>query len=147
MPFVSMSPVSRTSARRPFLRAALAAYPPDIIVNATAFATATANDDAGVLSASGCPVLQVAQAGISRASWESSTRGLLPRDLAMHVVLPEVDGRIFAHAIAFKERGDPRRALRRPFSARSRIASLRPPIWRGPGCGCGARQALGGVSR
>jgi cobaltochelatase CobN len=89
-----------------FLRAALAAYPPDIIVNATAFATATAHDDAGVLSASGCPVLQVAQAGITRASWESSLRGLLPRDLAMHVVLPEVDGRIFAHAIAFKERSE-----------------------------------------
>jgi cobaltochelatase CobN len=89
-----------------FLRTALAAHPPDIIINATAFATATANDDAGVLSASGCPVLQVAQAGISRASWESSSRGLTPRDLAMHVVLPEVDGRIFAHAIAFKERGD-----------------------------------------
>jgi cobaltochelatase CobN len=89
-----------------FLRAALAAYPPDIIVNATAFATATAHDDAGVLSASGCPILQVAQAGISRASWESSTRGLMPRDLAMHVVLPEVDGRIFANVIAFKERGD-----------------------------------------
>ena len=89
-----------------FLRAALAAYPPDIIINATAFATATANDDAGVLSASGCPILQVAQAGISRAGWESSARGLTPRDLAMHVVLPEVDGRIFAHAIAFKERGD-----------------------------------------
>ncbi|MGM4916907.1 cobaltochelatase subunit CobN [Tardiphaga sp. 813_E8_N1_3] len=88
-----------------FLRAALAAYPPDIIINATAFATATAHDDAGVLSASGCPILQVAQAGISRASWEASTRGLTPRDLAMHVVLPEVDGRIFANAIAFKERG------------------------------------------
>ncbi|MEI9922203.1 MAG: cobaltochelatase subunit CobN [Bradyrhizobium sp.] len=89
-----------------FLRAALAAYPPDIIVNATAFATATAHDDAGVLAASGCPILQVAQAGISRASWESSTRGLMPRDLAMHVVLPEVDGRIFANVIAFKERGE-----------------------------------------
>lgn len=89
-----------------FLRAALAAYPPGIIINATAFATATANDDAGVLSVSGCPILQVAQAGISQASWEGSTRGLMPRDLAMHVVLPEVDGRIFAHAIAFKARGD-----------------------------------------
>jgi cobaltochelatase CobN len=89
-----------------FLRAALAAYPPDIIVNATAFATATANDDAGVLSASGCPILQVAQAGISRASWEGSSRGLMPRDLAMYVVLPEVDGRIFANVIAFKERGE-----------------------------------------
>lgn len=88
-----------------FLRAALAAYPPDIIINATAFATATVDDDAGVLSASDCPILQVAQAGISRASWEASTRGLAPRDLAMHVVLPEVDGRIFANVIAFKERG------------------------------------------
>ena len=89
-----------------FLRAALSAYPPDIIVNATAFATATASDDAGILSISDCPILQVAQAGISRASWEASTRGLNPRDLAMHVVLPEVDGRIFANAIAFKERGE-----------------------------------------
>ena len=89
-----------------FLRAALSAYPPDIIINATAFATATASDDAGILSISDCPILQVAQAGISRASWEASTRGLNPRDLAMHVVLPEVDGRIFANAIAFKERGE-----------------------------------------
>ena len=48
-----------------FLRAALSAYPPDIIINATAFATATANDDAGILSMSDCPILQVAQAGIS----------------------------------------------------------------------------------
>ncbi|OYU88633.1 MAG: cobaltochelatase subunit CobN [Bradyrhizobiaceae bacterium PARB1] len=88
-----------------FLRAALAAFPPDVIVNATAFATATAHDDAGVLSASDCPVLQVAQAGISHASWQASSRGLNPRDLAMHVVLPEVDGRIFANVIAFKERG------------------------------------------
>lgn len=89
-----------------FLRTALAAHPPDIIVNATAFATATARDNAGILSETDCPVLQVAQAGISRKSWESSTRGLNPRDLAMHVVLPEVDGRIFANAIAFKESGE-----------------------------------------
>jgi cobaltochelatase CobN len=89
-----------------FLRAALAAYPPDIIVNATAFATATANDDAGVLAAFDCPILQVALAGSSHAKWQDSVRGLTPRDLAMHVVLPEVDGRIFAHAIAFKERAE-----------------------------------------
>src|SRR5229473_2481539 len=91
-----------------FLRAALSAHPPDIFINATAFATAAANDDAGILSMFDCPILQVAQAGISRANWEASTRGLNPRDLAMHVVLPEVDGRIFANAIAFKERGESR---------------------------------------
>jgi cobaltochelatase CobN len=89
-----------------FLRAALAAHPPGIIVNATAFATATAGDDAGVLAAYDCPILQVALAGSSRAGWQGSVRGLTPRDLAMHVVLPEIDGRIFAHAIAFKERLD-----------------------------------------
>ncbi|SEP24539.1 cobaltochelatase CobN subunit [Rhodopseudomonas pseudopalustris] len=88
-----------------FLRSALAADPPDIIVNATAFATATATDDSGVLASADCPVLQIAQAGISRDSWEQSSRGLNPRDLAMHVVLPEVDGRIFAGAVAFKQRG------------------------------------------
>ncbi|MBS0532251.1 MAG: cobaltochelatase subunit CobN [Proteobacteria bacterium] len=87
-----------------FLRAALAAHPPDVIINATAFATATASDDSGALAAFDCPVLQVALAGSSHAGWLDSTRGLMPRDLAMHVVLPEVDGRIFAHAIAFKER-------------------------------------------
>ncbi|MGN6115078.1 MAG: cobaltochelatase subunit CobN [Nitrobacter sp.] len=89
-----------------FLRTALAAHPPDVIVNATAFATATADDDAGALAAFDCPILQVALAGTSQAHWEASSRGLSPRDLAMHVVLPEVDGRIFAHAVAFKQRGD-----------------------------------------
>ncbi|MGP9814369.1 cobaltochelatase subunit CobN [Rhodopseudomonas sp. NSM] len=89
-----------------FLQSALAAAPPDIIINATAFATATATDDAGVLASADCPILQIAQAGISRESWQQSSRGLNPRDLAMHVVLPEVDGRIFAGAVAFKQRGD-----------------------------------------
>jgi cobaltochelatase CobN len=89
-----------------FLRAALAAHPPEIILNATAFATATASDHTGVLAAYDCPILQVALAGSSRAGWQNSPRGLTPRDLAMHVVLPEVDGRIFAHAIAFKERAE-----------------------------------------
>lgn len=86
-----------------FVQAALAAHPPDVIVNATAFATAS-GENAGVLEPFDCPVLQVALAGTSRAAWEASSRGLSPRDLAMHVVLPEVDGRIFANAIAFKER-------------------------------------------
>jgi cobaltochelatase CobN len=89
-----------------FIDAALAAHPPDILVNATAFATGTAADDNGVLAKANCPVLQVAQAGMSREAWEQSSRGLNPRDLAMHVVLPEVDGRIFAHTIAFKQRID-----------------------------------------
>lgn len=50
-----------------------------------------------------CPVLQLAFASTSEEAWRASPRGLNPRDLAMHVVLPEVDGRIFAGAVAFKE--------------------------------------------
>jgi cobaltochelatase CobN len=89
-----------------FLRAVLAAHPPDVIVNATAFATATAGERRGALAGFDCPVLQIALAGTSRAAWESSMRGLSPRDLAMFVVMPEVDGRVFADVVAFKERGD-----------------------------------------
>ncbi|MDQ8729719.1 cobaltochelatase subunit CobN [Bradyrhizobium sp. LHD-71] len=88
-----------------FLDTALAAFPPAAVINATAFATGTAGDERAVLGRYDCPVLQIALAGSSRSAWESSSRGLSPRDLAMHVVLPEVDGRIFAHAVAFKEKG------------------------------------------
>lgn len=90
-----------------FVRAALASHPPDLIVNATAFAVGTAGSGDNVLAAFDCPVLQVALAGQSRDAWAASPRGLLPRDLAMHVVMPEVDGRIFAQAIAFKQRAAP----------------------------------------
>jgi cobaltochelatase CobN len=87
-----------------FLGTALSAFPPSLIINATAFATATSAGQDRLLSSYDCPVLQVALAGTSHAAWQTSTQGLNPRDLAMHVVLPEVDGRIFARAIAFKER-------------------------------------------
>jgi cobaltochelatase CobN len=90
-----------------FLRAALGAHPPQAVINATAFATALDTNDAGALATFDCPILQVAFAGSSRAAWEASPRGLLPRDLAMHVALPEVDGRIFTHAVGFKEQAAP----------------------------------------
>jgi cobaltochelatase CobN len=49
------------------------------------------------------PVFQVALATSSRAAWAEAERGLSPADLAMHVVLPEVDGRLFAGVASFKE--------------------------------------------
>jgi len=48
-------------------------------------------------------VLQVALATSSRQAWAASLRGANGADLAMNVVLPEVDGRIFTRAISFKE--------------------------------------------
>ena len=86
------------------LASLVAGSPPDVVINATAFAVGTPSDGGGnVLDRFDCPVLQVAFAGTSEAAWRDAPRGLMPRDLAMHVVLPEVDGRIFAGAVAFKE--------------------------------------------
>lgn len=85
---------------------------PDVIVNATAFAASAPGEHrvAGVLERADCAILQVAFAGVEQGDWAASARGLGPRDLAMNVALPEVDGRIFTRAVAFKaaERFDAR---------------------------------------
>ncbi|MDT8854345.1 cobaltochelatase subunit CobN [Paracoccaceae bacterium Fryx2] len=87
-----------------FLRGALAGLAPVAIVNATAF-SAKGADGATPLDAPGCPVFQVALSTARRRDWAGSDRGLSPADLAMHVVLPEVDGRIFAGVASFKSPG------------------------------------------
>lgn len=74
---------------------------PDAILNATSFAVAT-GDGADPLAAFDCPVLQVVLASSSEESWADGTQGLNARDLAMNVVLPELDGRILSRAISFK---------------------------------------------
>ena len=51
------------------------------------------------------PVFQVVPATTRREAWAGGQRGLAPADLAMHVVLPELDGRILAGAISFKQAG------------------------------------------
>lgn len=78
------------------------ALAPAAIVNLTAF---SARDGAGAspLDAAGVPVFQVALATSTRAAWDGAARGLAPADLAMHVVLPEVDGRLFAGVASFKD--------------------------------------------
>ena len=48
------------------------------------------------------PVLQVILSGSTQQQWESSEHGLMPRDVAMNVALPEVDGRIITRAVSFK---------------------------------------------
>jgi cobaltochelatase CobN len=83
-----------------FLRDHFANHPADIILNATAFAVGNAAED--VLAQQECPVLQVTLAGNSEEQWRASSAGLLAKDLAMSVVLPELDGRIHAGVISFK---------------------------------------------
>ena len=80
-----------------FLAEAFAALPPAIVLNTTAFAVSRigAAHAGTVLDRPGRPVLQVVLAGSSEAAWRESRRAdLLPRDLTMNVVLPEVDGRL-----------------------------------------------------
>ena len=83
-----------------FLREHFAAKPADVIINATSFAVGNPEQD--VLAQQGCPVLQVTLGGNTEEQWRDSTTGLAAKDLAMSVVLPELDGRIYAGVISFK---------------------------------------------
>ena len=57
---------------------------------------------AGPFAGCDCPVLQVIFAGCDAAAWRDGTQGLPPRDIAMNIALPEVDGRIIGRAVSFK---------------------------------------------
>lgn len=104
------------SLREPFavdwVRGVIAEARPDVILNTTSFAASSPGEQrqASVLEQADCPILQTVFAGMDAEDWNGSARGLGPRDLAMNVALPEVDGRLFARAVAFKaaERFDER---------------------------------------
>ncbi|MFY9623154.1 MAG: cobaltochelatase subunit CobN, partial [Rhodoplanes sp.] len=86
-----------------FVRHALARLEPAVIVTTTAFAAGAGADASTPLDGPDVPVLQAVIANTKRAAWRDSARGLGAADLAMHIVLPELDGRVLAGAIAFKE--------------------------------------------
>ncbi|WP_419730010.1 cobaltochelatase subunit CobN [Lichenicola sp.] len=74
---------------------------PRVVLNATFFSAR--HETAGSpLDAADAPVLQLVQAVAGEVAWHSSRRGLSQTDLAMQVVLPELDGRLLASAISFK---------------------------------------------
>ncbi len=95
-------PVSAATVERLFEEA-----PPGVVLNATSFAVSEPQSRIGEsghtpLDAGGAPVLQVTLAGTRREDWEAGLNGLSPRDIAMGVALPEIDGRIYARAVSFK---------------------------------------------
>lgn len=91
-----------------------------VVLNTTAFAAASIDrddiDDADAGTAftdmsatpasvevfGDVPVLQLILSGANRDDWLGDEQGLRARDVAMHVALPEVDGRIITRAISFK---------------------------------------------
>jgi len=80
---------------------------PDITLNCTGFAISQpgAAQAATPFDAADAPVLQVVLSSGTIEDWQAGKQGLSPRDLAMQVALPEVDGRIMTRAISFKAAG------------------------------------------
>ncbi|MCA0033062.1 cobaltochelatase subunit CobN, partial [Mesorhizobium sp. B263B2A] len=99
-------PIFVSSLRDPaslaFVETALATLKPAAIIAATAFASGAEPGVETLFDRAGVPVFQVIVATTRRDVWENNQRGLAPADLAMHVVLPELDGRILTGAISFK---------------------------------------------
>ena len=93
----------KDGAAAAFIRDALARLRPAVIVTTTAFAAGGEPGAPTPLDGPDVPVLQAVIATTRRSAWQESPRGLAAADLAMHVVLPELDGRVLAGAIAFKD--------------------------------------------
>ena len=76
---------------------------PRLMITTTAFAVGADTGAESFFDALGLPVFQAALATTRREAWEEGLRGLAPADLAMHIVLPELDGRLCAGALSFKD--------------------------------------------
>lgn len=85
-----------------FVAETLRTLRPAVVLNATGF-SARLDDGASPLDAAGAPVLQLVLSSSTKEAWTGSSRGLGQTDLAMQVVLPELDGRLLTTAISFKE--------------------------------------------
>jgi cobaltochelatase CobN len=76
-----------------------------VLLNTTSFSLASLETEApqvDLWQKFNVPVLQVILSGGGVEQWESQLQGLSPRDMAMNVALPEVDGRIITRAVSFK---------------------------------------------
>ncbi|HRY06154.1 MAG TPA: cobaltochelatase subunit CobN [Hyphomicrobiaceae bacterium] len=97
----AFAPSLKAAGARNWLQATVGKLRPAAIVNTTAF---SARDESGAtpFDTADCPIFQVALSSAQKREWVAAERGLSPADLAMHVVLPEVDGRILTGVISFK---------------------------------------------
>ncbi len=84
--------------------------PPDnkpiqVLLNTTSFAIhslQSKDSTPSFFSTLNVPTLQAILSSSTVEQWQDGNRGLLPRDVAMNIALPEVDGRIITRAISFK---------------------------------------------
>lgn len=105
-------PVFVSSLREPELQAELLQYfqpshsePIQLLLNTTSFAVAGFNDRdnrINYLKQLDVPVLQAIFSSGTLEQWKTEFQGLSPRDVAMNIALPEVDGKIITRAVSFK---------------------------------------------
>ena len=74
-----------------------------VILNTTGFAQSSPESPHLRPFRRDIPVIQAICAQENQPGWEASEQGLGARDLAMHIALPELDGRIISRAISFKD--------------------------------------------
>lgn len=80
--------------------------PIQVLLNTTSFSLAKLTSETPELQLwqdLDVPVLQVICSGGTLEQWQSQFKGLSPRDMAMNVALPEVDGRIISRVVSFKQ--------------------------------------------
>lgn len=75
----------------------------EVIINTTGFALSSPERPNLRPFRRDIPVLQAICAQDNQPAWEASEQGLGARDLAMHIVLPELDGRIITRPVSFKD--------------------------------------------
>jgi len=87
-----------------FVRAAFSRFEPGVILNLTGFALGLDGLEKRLnpFAETDAPVIQLVQSGRPAELWHSDKQGLAPKDLAMQVVLPELDGRIGALIVGHK---------------------------------------------
>ncbi|CAN1210855.1 cobaltochelatase subunit CobN [Tumidithrix helvetica PCC 7403] len=76
----------------------------DVLLNTTSFSLSKPNaeDKGNIWRSLNVPILQVILSSSTVEQWQENSLGLSPRDVAMNVALPEVDGRIITRAVSFK---------------------------------------------
>jgi len=87
-----------------FVRTTLGTLQPAAIFNLTGFALGL-NDltsEKNPFALTDAPIIQLVQGSRPPVMWEADPRGLTSKDLAMQVVLPEIDGRIGALIVGHK---------------------------------------------
>lgn len=100
-------PIFVSSLRDPDLQTEILTYfnsGIQLLINTTSFSISSTSEDESQppLFSLDIPVLQVILSGGSLEQWEANWMGLSPRDIAMNIALPEVDGRIISRVVSFK---------------------------------------------